>query len=86
MVQYLLSIGLIEEGTPVLSHVSRKNQIKNKNVIGVLPLYLACQASSITESPLPELPVELKAQELSFEQVKEYAEEPQKYMVTKLED
>ena len=68
MVQYLLSIGLIEEGTPVLSHVSRKNQIKNKNVIGVLPLYLACQASSITEIPLPKLPVELRGKELTFEQ------------------
>jgi putative CRISPR-associated protein (TIGR02620 family) len=63
----------------VLTHAEAGN-VEGKHVIGVLPLRLASLAASITEIPL-DIPAELRGQELTIEQVRQYAGEPVRYFV-----
>lgn len=71
LVEYLREIGAVDPDTPVVAHVSA-GDIAGKNVVGVLPLSLAACAASVTEVPL-SLPRELRGQELTVEQVRQYA-------------
>jgi hypothetical protein len=83
LVRYLEKTGLIEPGTSAIDHVEPQD-IEGKDVIGVLPNYLACHANSITEIPL-NLPPELRGQELSLEQIEEFAREPVTYKIEVVE-
>lgn len=82
LIDYLREINLINAETPVLEHVSVED-IRDKNVIGVFPLHLASMAKTVTEIPL-DLPQELRGQELTLEQVRQYAGAPVAYKVTKI--
>ena len=57
--------------------------MKDKDVIGVLPLALACYTKSLTEVPLT-LPIELRGKELTIEEIRQYASKPVTYIVRQL--
>lgn len=77
--RYLIEQGIIADTDDVLTH-AEFNDVEGKHVIGVLPLRLASLAASITEIPL-DIPAELRGQELTIEQVRQYAGEPVRYFV-----
>ena len=79
LVQHLREIGLIPEGCPVITHVT-PDDVRNKSVIGVLPLALAALARDVTEVPM-DLPQELRGQELTIGQVRQFAGQPVTYHV-----
>ena len=79
LVEYLVETGLVPADAPCISHAEAGN-VGGKHVIGVLPLRLASLAASITEVPL-DIPAELRGQELTIEQVRQYAGEPVRYFV-----
>jgi putative CRISPR-associated protein (TIGR02620 family) len=82
LVAYLQEIGLISGGAAVLLHATPED-IRGKRVIGVLPLRLAAEAETVTEVPL-DLPAELRGQELTLEQIRQYAGQPQTYKVQRI--
>lgn len=79
LVEYLKEIGLADNQTKVVNHVT-SDQVRNKHVCGVLPHSLSCLTRSFTEVPLA-VPAELRGQELTLEQVREFAGEPVTYRV-----
>jgi len=82
LVAYLKETGLASEGAKVIAHVTAEEDIKGKNVIGVLPLQLASAAATVTVVPL-NIPAELRGVELSLDQVREYAGKPERFSVNK---
>lgn len=81
LVEHLREIGLCAEADIVVSHAT-EDMVAGKDVIGVLPLRLAAFAASVTEVPLA-LPEWLRGQELTIEQVRQYAGKPATYVVAK---
>lgn len=81
LVEYLKELNLVPDGVEVLTHATPEN-VSGKDVVGVLPLSLACLANSVTEVPLKLTP-ELRGVELTLDQVRELAGEPVTYTVTK---
>lgn len=84
LVQYLIETGMVTAETPIITHVTSKD-VKDKHVIGVLPLHLAALAATVTEIPL-DIPAELRGKELDLKQVRQFAGDPVKYSVRKEED
>lgn len=70
-VEYLREIGLVSGEVEVREHVG-PHDVAGRDVIGILPLYLAALAESVTTVPL-NTPQELRSVELSLEQVRLYA-------------
>ena len=54
--------------------------VKDKDVIGILPIYLASYANTITVLEL-DIPIEKRGQELSVDEVRQYMKEPKTYKV-----
>jgi len=82
LVDYLRERGDIpanDSGVEIISHAT-EDDVAGRDVIGVLPLRLACAARTVTEVPL-DLPSELRGQELTLDQVREYAGSPTTYRV-----
>ena len=79
LLEYLAEAGLVPADAPCISHADAA-QVDGKHVIGVLPLRLAALAASVTEVPL-DIPAELRGQELTVEQVRQYAGEPVRYVI-----
>jgi len=82
LLAYLLECGLATTETQVVAHAS-PDAVTGLNVCGVLPHSLSCLTASFTEVPL-NLPAELRGQELTLEQVRQYAGEPVTYNVRKI--
>ena len=83
LIALLKERGLADGAEAVLSHAS-PDEIRGKDVIGVLPLNLACMANSVTEIPL-RLTQELRERgELDLETLREIAGEARKYKVTEI--
>ena len=80
LLEYLKEKG-IPQDTPVISHATVED-VAGKYVIGILPLSLACHAGYVTEVQM-NVPAELRGQELTYEQVVEYAGEMITYKVEK---
>ena len=80
LVELLLERGLIKEGDFTLISHATPEDVAGKDVIGVLPMALAALANTITEVPLV-VPQELRGQELSIDQVREFAGAPVTYKV-----
>ena len=80
LVELLLERGLIKEGDYELITHATPEDIAGKDVIGVLPMALAALANTITEVPLV-VPQELRGQELTLNQVREFAGAPVTYKV-----
>lgn len=68
LLQYLLELGVVPEGTPVLSHAT-VDDVCGKHVYGVLPMRLAAEAAALTEVSM-NVPAEWRGTELSLEQIK----------------
>lgn len=66
----------------VVPHAT-EDDVRGKHVWGVLPLRLAAVAASVTEVPL-DLPAALRGQELTLEQVRQYAGKPVTYTVNRV--
>lgn len=82
LVEYLAELGVVPQGTPVVSHATPAD-VQGRHVYGVLPMHLAAEAALVTEVPLA-LPAELRGQELSMEQVRQYAGKPVTYRITRV--
>lgn len=82
LVELLVERGLIEQGTPVISHATPE-QVQGKNVIGVLPLSLASLANSVTEIPLALTP-EMRGKELDLDTLRSIAGEAVTYRVNRV--
>ena len=79
LVEYLKELKLIEEDTEVTAHATIE-EVKDKHVLGVLPLWLSCHAAKITEIQL-KLPAEKRGKELTVEEVRFFALSPRTYIV-----
>lgn len=79
LVDYLRQTGVITGSVPVIEHVTA-DDVRGKNVVGVLPLSLAALAASVTEVPLA-LTLADRGVELSAERVREIALTPRTYIV-----
>jgi putative CRISPR-associated protein (TIGR02620 family) len=84
LVEYLIELGLCSSSDQVISHATVED-VKGKHVIGVLPLSLAVAAESVTEVPM-SIPVELRGQELTLQQMRMYGGKPRTYRVTFLKE
>lgn len=82
--ELLVERGIISPDTPVISHAS-PDDIRNRHVIGVLPLSLAALAESVTEIPL-RLTEEMRGRELSIDDLRNIAGDVVTYRVTRVED
>lgn len=82
LVDYLREIGLVSEDAQVVGHASPE-LIRGNHVVGILPLHLAALADRVTVVPL-EVPADLRGQELSLEQVRQYAGQPATFRVSQL--
>ena len=68
LLQYLHELGVVAEGTPILSHATA-DDVRCKHVYGVLPMRLAAEAAALTEVSM-NVPAEWRGTELSLEQIK----------------
>lgn len=86
LTEYILELGLADDHTDVLTHVDSPEQVRGRDVIGILPMWLAAEANSVTEIPIRHT-LETRAQaakgDLTLEQLRELAGEPMTYRVTK---
>ena len=82
LVNYLEEMGLTSKNVQILSHAS-PDDVRGKNVCGVLPHSLSCLTASFTEVPLV-LPAELRGVELTSEQIRKYAAPPVTYIVRRV--
>lgn len=83
LVSYLKEIGIADESTKVIPHVSSPGMLKGKHVVGVLPVSLAKLCDPFTEIPLAISP-EMRGEELSLEQVREIAGKPVSYRIEEI--
>lgn len=84
LVAFLVEKQLVTGEPKVIAHATPED-VHGKHVIGVLPMHLACLAASVTEVPLA-LPAELRGQELSIEQMRQFSGVPVTYVVRTQED
>ena len=80
LVDYLLELGLAGPSTEVIAHATVE-AVAGKHVCGVLPHSLSRHTAQYTEVPLG-LPAELRGQELTLEQVRQFAGNPVTYIVS----
>lgn len=84
LVEYIYELGINglnhNNMARTIAHATEA-EVRNKHIIGVLPLRLAALAASVTEIPL-DVPADLRGQELTLEQVRQYAGDPVRYTVT----
>lgn len=83
LVEYLKDIKLIDDTATVISHATA-DDIIGKNVIGVLPHSLSVLAATFTEVPLVNLPASMRGQELTADDLRDYAGDPVTYEVSML--
>lgn len=82
LVAYLKEEGIIGEDAQVLAHASEKD-VYGKRVIGVLPMDLAALTAEYITVAL-HLPQELRGEELTLRQVRQYATTPARYSVQRI--
>ena len=83
LVEYLVAEGFVSPDTPVIEHVTPED-VRGRNVIGVVPFHLGALCKSVTEVPLALTPEMRKAGELTIEQIREIAGPPVTYHVQRL--
>lgn len=81
LVWYLVETGLIAGQEEIITGNATKEDVSGRHVIGVLPNFLAASAACVTQIPL-KVPPELRGQELSIEQIREFAGEPTTFKVS----
>lgn len=80
--QYLINKGIASETTLVVDHVMEED-IRGKNVAGILPLHLASVANSIITVELV-VPLEMRGKELSLEDMENFCNGLRKFSVQSL--
>lgn len=80
LVALLEERGIIPAGTPVISHAT-PDDVRDRDVIGVLPLSLAALANSVTEIPL-RLTEDMRNRELTLEELRAVAGDAVTYRVS----
>lgn len=68
--QYLIDKGIATEATLVLDHATEED-VKGKDVAGVLPMHLAALTATFTTVEL-DLPLEMRGKELSLDDMNKY--------------
>jgi putative CRISPR-associated protein (TIGR02620 family) len=81
LIPLLIEMGLATNDTTVLSHATA-DDVAGKDVIGVLPLWLAAQANSVTEVTL-NIPADMRGVELDVDQCRAYMTGVSTYVVNK---
>lgn len=79
LVEYLKERGVIDNDVEVVDHATAEI-VKGKHVIGVLPTHLAALTGKYTNVGL-NVPKELRGEELTLEQVRQYASTPTDYEI-----
>lgn len=79
LLELLKELGEVFGDLPVIEHATVED-VDGKHVIGVLPMYLAVHAASITEVEL-DIPKELRGVELSLEQLRKCYRSVSRYVV-----
>lgn len=82
LVDYLIDQGIVKQGVSVISHATSED-IKGRDIIGILPLNLAVLARSVTIISL-DLPQDLRGVDLSKDQVAQYAGQPRKFKIEEI--
>lgn len=80
LVDLLIERGLVEPGARVIQHATPED-VRDRHVLGVLPIPLAALARSLIMIPL-DIPPELRGVELGIEQLRQYAGVAKRYTVT----
>ena len=80
LVTLLRERGIISADCRVLEHATA-DDVRDKHVVGVLPLSLAALAAEVTEIPLAITP-DMRGKELDLETLRSIAGEAVTYMVT----
>lgn len=87
MKSFLIEKGVADKSTPVLPHASAED-VKGKDVAGVLPIHLAALTATFTTVELA-LPLEMRGKELSLADMHRYCRGLRTYIiwdVTELEE
>jgi CRISPR-associated protein Csx16 len=81
LVDWLAQRGIVGK---VIAHAT-PDDVRGKDVIGNLPLHLASVALSVTVVDMPNLPPELRGQDLSPEQMDQVGATLSRYVVRKVD-
>lgn len=79
LVDYLRETGAIQDDATIVEHATPED-VRGKHVVGVLPLWLAAEAASVTEVPMA-VPADARGRELTIEEVRLWAGQPVTYVV-----
>ena len=82
LVEYLKEMEIIDGNERMITHATEED-IRGKDVIGVLPLSLASVANRVTEVTLNLTP-EMRGRELSLDEIRSVAGDITTYTVIKL--
>lgn len=82
LVEYLVEKRIVVEDVKVLQHAT-KADVEGMDVVGVLPLHLACHANSVLEVPLKLTPA-MRGKELTLAEVRQIALPPRRYQVMRI--
>lgn len=82
MKAFLIEHGIADESTPCVAHASAAD-VEGKHVAGVLPLFLAAKAASLTTVDLA-LPLEKRGVELSLADMRKYVRGLATYSVARV--
>ncbi|MDP8173655.1 CRISPR-associated protein Csx16 [Pasteurella skyensis] len=80
LIEYMKEVNLIDDSAVIISHATPED-VKGKDVIGILPHSLSCLTKTYTEVPLI-LPPEKRGVELTIEDVRKFAKEPTTFIVS----
>lgn len=80
--QLLQERGIVDGSIPIISHANEKD-ISGKNVLGILPLNLACKANLVGEVELALTP-EMRGRELDLAILRQIARELKIYKVQEI--
>lgn len=84
-VQRVIELGFATEETPVLKHVENPEQIIEKVVVGMLPMWLAHKALCVINIDI-KTPKGKRADELTIEELRELATTWGCYMIRQVAD
>ena len=84
MKSFLIEKGVATEDTPVLPHASEED-VKGKDVAGVLPMHLAALTATFTTVELA-LPLEMRGRELSLADMHRYCKGLHTYIIWDVTD
>jgi hypothetical protein len=79
LVEYLREVGAVSGSVDVLAHATA-DDLRGRDVFGVLPLHLAAACRTVTEVPL-DIPATMRGVELTLEEVRQYAKPMRTFVV-----